>query len=159
MTADQCSKKDVQRSGTTVTVDFGLRYRRRRHRRPRMRWSSGDFNSGYTVKVHSKREGRDRPGPAFRPKTDMTIEAKWLGACKADQKPGRYDHGQRHEDEYKRCGEGRGPGRDERDRGRCVLTVENFLPAAKIMPSRHRTRSPEVRNVLDVAATFFCSMQ
>ena len=39
------------------------------------------------MKVHSKREGgQTRPGiPA---ETDMTVEAKWLGACKADQKPG-----------------------------------------------------------------------
>ena len=46
---------------------------------------SGDFNSAYTVKTtaHSER------GPAGVPRdTTMTIEAKWLGACKPDQKPG-----------------------------------------------------------------------
>ena len=48
---------------------------------------AGDFNSAYTVKINSKREG----GPAIPnmpAETNMTVEAKWLGACKADQKPG-----------------------------------------------------------------------
>ncbi len=50
---------------------------------------TGDFNSAYTIKSTSKREG----GPAIpgMPKdgtTSMTIDAKWTGACKADQKPG-----------------------------------------------------------------------
>ena len=86
MTAEQCSKKDVQRSGSTVTVDsicnIGGGVTATSHA-----VVSGDFNSGYTVKVHSKREGGQvRPGiPA---ETDMTVEAKWLGACTADQKPG-----------------------------------------------------------------------
>jgi hypothetical protein len=45
----------------------------------------GDFNSAYTVKTTSHIEG----GPAGMPRdTAMTIEAKWLGACKPDQKPG-----------------------------------------------------------------------
>jgi len=37
------------------------------------------------VKVNSKREGGP---PGIPAETTMTIEAKWLGACKADQKPG-----------------------------------------------------------------------
>ena len=86
MTAEQCSKKDVQRSGTTVTVDsvcnIGGGVTATSHA-----VVSGDFNSSYSVKVHSKREGGQvRPGiPA---ETDMMVEAKWLGACTADQKPG-----------------------------------------------------------------------
>jgi hypothetical protein len=46
---------------------------------------TGDFNSAYTVKstAHTER------GPAMLPRdTTTTIEAKWLGACKPDQKPG-----------------------------------------------------------------------
>jgi hypothetical protein len=45
----------------------------------------GDFNSAYTVNTTSHTEG----GPAAVPR-EMTsvIEAKWLGACKPDQKPG-----------------------------------------------------------------------
>ena len=46
---------------------------------------SGDFNSAYTIKGTSHREG----GPAGVPRdSTTTIEAKWLGACKPDQKPG-----------------------------------------------------------------------
>ena len=50
---------------------------------------SGDFNSAYTVKVSSKREGGPAvPGRPADGTSNMTMEAKWLGACKADQKPG-----------------------------------------------------------------------
>jgi Protein of unknown function (DUF3617) len=44
----------------------------------------GDFNSAYTVKTttHSER------GPAGVRDVTMAIEAKYLGACKPDQKPG-----------------------------------------------------------------------
>jgi hypothetical protein len=45
----------------------------------------GDFNSGYTVKstAHSDKGLGGLPHDAT-----TTIEAKWLGACKPDQKPG-----------------------------------------------------------------------
>ena len=49
---------------------------------------SGDFNSAYTVKVTSKREGGPAGAAGAGRETNMTVEAKWLGACKADQKPG-----------------------------------------------------------------------
>jgi hypothetical protein len=46
---------------------------------------TGDFNSAYTVKATSRTEG----APSGVPRdTTTTIEAKWLGACKSDQKPG-----------------------------------------------------------------------
>jgi hypothetical protein len=46
---------------------------------------TGDNNSAYTTKTTSHREG----GPANRPRdVTITIEAKWLGPCRADQKPG-----------------------------------------------------------------------
>ena len=44
----------------------------------------GDCNAAYTVKSTSHSEG----GPAGVRDTTTTIEAKWLGACKPDQKPG-----------------------------------------------------------------------
>jgi hypothetical protein len=44
----------------------------------------GDFNSAYTVTSNSHSEG----GPLGVRDTVTKIEAKWLGACKADQKPG-----------------------------------------------------------------------
>lgn len=46
---------------------------------------TGDFNSAYTVQVTSKVSGT----PAGVPReTTITVEAKWLGPCKPDQKPG-----------------------------------------------------------------------
>jgi hypothetical protein len=46
---------------------------------------TGDFNSAYTVKSTARTEG----GPSGVPRdSTTTLEAKWLGACKADQKPG-----------------------------------------------------------------------
>ncbi|WP_063687284.1 DUF3617 domain-containing protein [Bradyrhizobium stylosanthis] len=47
---------------------------------------TGDFNSAYTVKSNSHAQG-GVAGAAGRDST-MTVQAKWLGACKADQKPG-----------------------------------------------------------------------
>jgi hypothetical protein len=45
----------------------------------------GDFNSGYTVTSKSHMD----KGPTGNPvDTVTTIEAKWLGDCKPDQKPG-----------------------------------------------------------------------
>jgi hypothetical protein len=45
----------------------------------------GDFNSAYTVHSTSHSD----KGPGGKPlDTTTTIEAKWLGACKPDQKPG-----------------------------------------------------------------------
>ena len=46
---------------------------------------SGDFNSAYTVKVTSHNSGG---APTMPADTNMTMAAKWLGPCKADQKPG-----------------------------------------------------------------------
>ena len=45
---------------------------------------TGDFNSAYTVKSTSHSEG----GTSGAHDATMIIEAKWLGACKSDQKPG-----------------------------------------------------------------------
>jgi hypothetical protein len=79
---DTCSKHDLQKTSTgyvsdsvcgsagmTVTSHADI---------------SGDFNSAYTVKTTSH---TDRAPSPPRDST-MTVEAKWLGACKADQKPG-----------------------------------------------------------------------
>ena len=47
---------------------------------------TGDFNSAYTVKTTSHAKG-GVAGAAGRDST-TTLQAKWLGACKPDQKPG-----------------------------------------------------------------------
>ena len=86
MRGQTCSKQDVQRSGDTITIDsvcdIGNGATATSHA-----VVSGDFNSAYTVKVNSKRQGGPAV-PGMPGETNMTIEAKWLGACKADQKPG-----------------------------------------------------------------------
>jgi len=49
---------------------------------------SGDFNSAYTVHVTSTRHGGPpMPGRAGGA-TSMTLSAKWLGPCRAGQRPG-----------------------------------------------------------------------
>jgi len=81
--AEQCAKKDVQQSGNTITVDSVCDIGGATASSHAV--VTGDFNSAYLVKVNSKRSG----GPAGLPaETNMTIEAKWLGPCKADQRPG-----------------------------------------------------------------------
>jgi uncharacterized protein DUF3617 len=87
MRQDMCSKRDMQKVGNTIVVDSVCKMG------PMTITShgvvSGDFNSAYTVKVSSKREGGPAiPGMPADGASSMTIDAKWMGACKADQKPG-----------------------------------------------------------------------
>ena len=79
---EACSKRDIEKTatgyvsdsvcsvgGVTVTSHSDV---------------IGDFNSAYTVKstAHSEK------GAGGVHDVTTTIEAKWLGACKPDQKPG-----------------------------------------------------------------------
>ncbi len=87
MRQDMCSKQDVSRVGSTIVVDSVCKIG------PTTTTShgviTGDFNSAYTIKSTSKREGGPAtPGMPKDGTTTMTIDAKWMGACKADQKPG-----------------------------------------------------------------------
>jgi len=83
MAKDICSKKDITKTATGYVSDSvcGL---------AGVSIAShsdivGDFNSAYTVKTVS----RSTSGPAaVKGDHETTIQAKWLGACKADQKPG-----------------------------------------------------------------------
>ena len=83
MSKEICSKRDIQQTATGYVTDSVCSVAG-----GSMTSHSdivGDFNSAYTIKMtaHSER------GPAGLPHdTTMTIEAKWLGACKPDQKPG-----------------------------------------------------------------------
>ena len=77
-----CSKNDIQQTATGYATDSvcsvaGASMTSHSD-------ITGDFNSAYTIKMtaHSDR------GVAGVRDTTMTIEAKWLGACKPDQKPG-----------------------------------------------------------------------
>ncbi len=80
---DTCQKQEIQKTATGFVSDSvcgagGMTITSHAE-------ITGDFNSAYTVKVTSRTEG----GPSGVPRDGTTtIEAKWLGACKADQKPG-----------------------------------------------------------------------
>jgi hypothetical protein len=83
MAKDMCSKQDIQKTATGYVSDSvcgiaGMSIKSHAE-------IIGDFNSAYTVKSTSHSEG----GPAGMARDSATtIEAKWLGACKPDQKPG-----------------------------------------------------------------------
>jgi len=87
MSQGMCSKQDVQKVGNTLVVDSVCEFAGTTTTSRAV--ITGDFNSGYTVKVTSKRSGGPAlPGMPADGTTAMTIETKYLGACKADQKPG-----------------------------------------------------------------------
>src|SRR5436190_6135713 len=78
---ETCAKQDIQKTATgyvsdTVCAVAGMTVTSHAE-------ITGDFNSAYTVKSTSHSE---RSGGQVRDST-TTVEAKWLGACKADQKP------------------------------------------------------------------------
>ena len=79
MAKEMCSKQEIQKTATGYVTDSicgiaGVTITSHAE-------ITGDFNSAYTVTSTSRSER----GPAGG---TTTIEAKWLGACKADQKPG-----------------------------------------------------------------------
>ena len=84
---DMCSKQDVQKVGNTLVVDSVCQIGGMTMTSHGV--VSGDFDSSYTVKVSSTRTGGPAiPGAPADGKSNTTIEAKWLSACKPDQKPG-----------------------------------------------------------------------
>jgi hypothetical protein len=77
-----CSKNDIQQTATGYATDSvcsvaGASMTSHSD-------ITGDFNSAYAVKTTTHSDS----GPAALHDTTMSIEAKWLGACKPDQKPG-----------------------------------------------------------------------
>lgn len=87
MQKQNCSKQDMQHVGNTIVVDSicksGMGGTSVSHA-----VVTGDFNSAYTVKADIKREGGAMPGMPANHEMKMTVDAKWLGPCAADQKPG-----------------------------------------------------------------------
>lgn len=78
-----CSRSDIQKTATGYATDSVCKV-------GAVTMTShsdviGDFNSAYTVKATSHSEGGP---PALARDSATVIEAKWLGACKPDQKPG-----------------------------------------------------------------------
>src|SRR5271169_3206385 len=83
MAKEICSRRDTQQTATGYVADAvcstaGVSMTTHSE-------IAGDFSSAYSVKTttHSDRVVAGLPKDAT-----TTIEAKWLGACKADQKPG-----------------------------------------------------------------------
>jgi hypothetical protein len=81
MAKQSCSKQDVRKTATGYVGDSvcnlaGVSMTSHSE-------ITGDFSSAYTVKTTAHMERAGKPLD-----TVTTIEAKWLGACKADQKPG-----------------------------------------------------------------------
>jgi uncharacterized protein DUF3617 len=77
-----CSKQDIRKTATGYAADTVCTVAGRS-----ITSHSdvvGDFNSAYTVTTVSHSEGG--PGPVRD--TTSTIEAKWIGPCRPDQKPG-----------------------------------------------------------------------
>lgn len=88
MQKEMCARHETSKSGDTLVVDSvcnidGVNTTTRAE-------VSGDFNSAYSVKVHSRRE--DNPDAKKKPsgpaEMTMTIAAKWAGECKKGQRPG-----------------------------------------------------------------------
>ena len=89
MAQDICPDKNIQRSGNTITVDATCKFGGGAMTTISHSVITGSFDSGYTVKVTSKKMGGPPiPGAGPDGETRMTIEAKYLGACEAGQKPG-----------------------------------------------------------------------
>lgn len=83
MAKEMCAKQDMQKTATGMVIDStctvgGMTSVTHTD-------INGDFNSAYTMKVSTKSDGKP---PGMPPESTTTMEAKWLGACKADQKAG-----------------------------------------------------------------------
>ena len=83
MSKDICAKNDTQKTATGYVTDSvctvaGVTSTTHAE-------ITGDFNSAYSVKTTMQMQNMPKNTPRDRA---MSVEAKWLGACKADQKPG-----------------------------------------------------------------------
>jgi hypothetical protein len=85
MQKENCSKQDMQRVGDTIVVDSVCKTGKGNSASHTI--ITGDFNSAYTVKSDVRRQDPGGRLVAYPP-MKMTVEAKWLGPCAADQKPG-----------------------------------------------------------------------
>jgi hypothetical protein len=83
MAKDMCSKNEMKKTATGYVTDSVCNIggtTSTSHAE-----ITGDFNSAYTMKVTSQSAGGAK---ATAGDSTMQLEAKWLGACKPDQKPG-----------------------------------------------------------------------
>jgi hypothetical protein len=86
---EACTKRDVQNSGDTITVDSVCKFGTFTVTTHTV--VTGSFDNAYTARINSKREGGS-PLPAGTQSVigdrTLVVAGKWLGPCKADQKPG-----------------------------------------------------------------------
>lgn len=85
LSADLCAKQEVRKVGTTFVINATCQIGPMKSVSQSV--VSGDFNINYTVKVTSKLEGVPAAAQGMAGGT-TTIQARWLGACKAGQRPG-----------------------------------------------------------------------
>jgi hypothetical protein len=74
-----CSKRDVQKSGDTTTIDSVCTIGGRTVTNHMI--VNGSFDSGYTMTITMQTQGLPAP-------RTTTMSAKWLGPCAAGQRPG-----------------------------------------------------------------------
>jgi hypothetical protein len=77
--AASCTRRDVQKSGDTLVIDSTCTVDGKAAKSHAV--VTGSFDSAYTMNVTSQ-------GEALQTGLNMTMTAKWLGACAVDQKPG-----------------------------------------------------------------------
>jgi hypothetical protein len=83
MSKEVCSKHDVQRTATGYMID---RVCKRGDDTITSHIAiTGDFNSAYQAHLLSRTQDESPDDP---PSSDLTMQAKYLGPCKDDQKPG-----------------------------------------------------------------------
>ena len=78
--ADLCPSRSVQKSADEMTIDSSCTIAGKTAKTHAV--IAGSFDSAYRMMVTSQGEGA--PGSDIT----LSIEAKWLGPCAADQKPG-----------------------------------------------------------------------
>ncbi|WP_433993618.1 DUF3617 domain-containing protein [Tardiphaga robiniae] len=83
MAKDMCSKNEMKKTATGYVTDSVCNIggtTSTSHAE-----ITGDFNSAYTMKITSQNSGGAKANTGD---STTQLEAKWLGACKPDQKPG-----------------------------------------------------------------------
>ena len=84
---EACPKQDMKTSGGVITIDAVCKFGETTTSSHSV--VTGSFDSAYKIDTTSTRAGGPPlPGMAPGVPSHMTIEAKWLGACAAGQKPG-----------------------------------------------------------------------
>jgi hypothetical protein len=83
--AEMCAKQDVRKVGSTLVIDAECNVGPMRSTSQSV--VSGDFNSNYMVQMTTKVEGLPAAAAAIAG-GKRTIQAKYVGACRKDQRPG-----------------------------------------------------------------------